>query len=105
MNVSAEKLIELGAYFSIVHHIKGRIRLRVSPRIKEHKHHVGIEDIEALPARINGINSIKINKMIGSLTIEYDHAVFPDHLWENLVAGKELDEIIAIIDQLSKEIV
>ena len=105
MNVSAEKLIELGAYFSIIHHIKGRIRLRVSPRIKEHKHHVGIEDIEALPARINGIKSIKINKMIGSLTIEYDHAVFPDHLWENLVAGKELDEIIAIIDQLSKEIV
>jgi hypothetical protein len=105
MNLSAEKLIELGAYFSIIHHIKGRIRLRVSPKIKEHKHHVGVEDIEALPARINGIKSIKINKMIGSLTIEYDHAIFPDHLWENLVKGEELDEIITIIDQLAKEIV
>jgi len=105
MNVTAEKLIELGGYFSIVHHIKGRIRLRVSPKIKEHKHHVGIEDIEALPARINGIKSIKINKIIGSVTVEYDHHVFPDHLWENLVKGKELDEIIAIIDTLAKEIV
>ena len=66
---------------------------------------MGVEDIEALPRRINGIQSIKINKVIGSLTIEYDHAVFPSHLWENLVAGKELDEIIAIIDQLAKEIV
>ncbi|AHJ13992.1 HMA2 domain-containing protein [Sulfurospirillum multivorans] len=105
MNVTAEKLVELGSYFSIVHHIKGRIRLRVSPKIKEHKHHVGIEDIEALPARINGIKSIKINKMIGSLTIEYDSAIFPDHLWENLVKGEKLDEIITIIDQLAKEIV
>jgi len=105
MNVTAEKLVELGSYFSIVHHIKGRIRLRVSPKIKEHKHHVGIEDIEALPARINGIKSIKINKMIGSLTVEYDHAIFPDHLWENLVKGEKLDEIITIIDQLAKEIV
>jgi hypothetical protein len=105
MNLSAEKLIELGAYFSIIHHIKGRIRLRVNPKIKEHKHHVGIEDIEALPERINGIQSIKINKIIGSLTIEYDHAIFPDHLWENLVKGEELDEIIAIIDKLEKEIV
>ncbi|AOO66268.1 HMA2 domain-containing protein [Sulfurospirillum halorespirans] len=105
MNVTAEKLVELGGYFSIVHHIKGRIRLRVSPKIKEHKHHVGIEDIEALPARINGIKSIKINKMIGSLTVEYDHAIFPDHLWENLVKGEKLDEIITIIDQLAKEIV
>lgn len=105
MNVSAEKLIELGTYFSIVHHIKGRIRLRVSPKIKEHRHHVGIEDIEALPARIEGIKSIKINKVVGSLTVEYDHAIFPDRLWENLVAGKELDEIVSIIDQLAKEIV
>lgn len=105
MNVTAEKLVELGGYFSIVHHIKGRIRLRVSPKIKEHKHHVGIEDIEALPTRINGIKSIKINKMIGSLTVEYDHAIFPDHLWENLVKGEKLDEIITIIDQLAKEIV
>lgn len=105
MNVTAENLVELGGYFSIVHHIKGRIRLRVSPKIKEHKHHVSIEDIEALPARINGIKSIKINKMIGSLTIEYDHAIFPDHLWENLVKGENLDEIITIIDQLAKEIV
>ena len=47
MNVTAEKLIELGGYFSIVHHTRGRIRLRVSPKIKEHKHYVGVEDIES----------------------------------------------------------
>ena len=66
---------------------------------------MGVEDIEALPARIHGIKSIKINKIIGSLTVEYDHAIFPHHLWENLVAGKEPDEIITIIEKLAKEIV
>lgn len=35
MTINAQTLVDLAAYFSIVHHIKGRIRLRVSSKIKE----------------------------------------------------------------------
>lgn len=103
MSVDAQKLIDLATYFSIIHHIKGRIRLRVNPKIKECREDVSIEDIEAFPQKIKGIKSIKINKIVGSLTIEYDHTIFPTHLWDNLVQGKELDEILKIINTLLKE--
>lgn len=103
MNIDTQKLIELAAYFSIIHHIKGRIRVRVNPKIKACGEGISIEDIEALPQRIKGIKSIKINKIVGSLTIEYDPAVFPSHLWDNMIQGKELEEIVTIINSLLKE--
>ena len=105
MTINAQMLVDLAAYFSIVHHIKGRIRLRVSSKIKEHGEHVSIQDIEALPEKIQGIKSIKINKIVGSLTVEYDPIIFPPRLWDNLVQGKELDEIAQILNTLSKEFV
>lgn len=103
MNIDAQRLIDLAAYFSIIHHIKGRIRVRVSPKIKTCGEDISIEDIEALPQRIKGIKSIKINKIVGSLTIEYDPAVFPSPLWDNLVQGRELEQIVTIINSLIKE--
>lgn len=105
MAITAEKLIECGRYFSLVHHIKGRVRLRVSPKIKEQDGDVTIEEIESLPQKINGIKSLKINKIVGSITIEYDPTIFPPHLWDNLVQGKELDEIVTIVNTLSKEFI
>lgn len=104
MSITAEKLIELGKYFSVIHHIDGRIRLRVSPKIRERKEEVSISDIEAMPQKIKGIKSIKINKIVGSIAIEYDPAVFPSRLWNNLIEGKELDEIVSIVNTLSKEL-
>ncbi len=105
MEITAEKLVELGRYFSIVHQIKGRLRVRVNPKIKSHGETVCIEDIEALPQKIEGIKSLKINKIVGSVTIEYDPTLFPDHLWSNLLKGENLEEIIAVLTKLSKEFV
>ncbi|AFL68891.1 HMA2 domain-containing protein [Sulfurospirillum barnesii] len=105
MDITAEKLVELGRYFSIIHHIKGRIRLRVNPKIKCHGESVSLQDIEALPQKIEGIKSIKINKIVGSLTIEYDAHIFPDHLWKDLVHGENLEELVSMITRLSKEFI
>jgi len=33
--ITSKKLVELAHYFTIIHHTKGRIRIRVSPKIKE----------------------------------------------------------------------
>ena len=104
--INAEKLVELAQYFSIIHHIRGRIRIRVSSKIKEQQNsNVTLSDIENLPQTIDGINKIKINKIVGSITIEYDYEVFKKELWDNLVEGKNLDEVTEIINKLYKEIV
>lgn len=102
--IDSKKLIELVSYFTIVHHIKGRIRLRVDPKIKQLNANVTLEDIENLPKKINGLKSVKINKIVGSITVEYDSNIFADQLWSDLVNKQNLDEISQILNKLSKEV-
>ncbi|MDX9797062.1 MAG: HMA2 domain-containing protein [Sulfurimonadaceae bacterium] len=102
--VNPQQLIEFSSYFSIIHHIKGRIRVRVSPKIKElNTKNISINDIENLTQTIRGIKHIKVNKIVGSVTIEYDAEIFPDHLWVDLIQQNNLEEIATLINQLSKE--
>ena len=91
--ISVDKLIEIGSYLTLIHHTKGRIRVRVSPKIKEQSSGITLEDIEDIPNKIDGIKKIKINKIIGSITIEYDNKVFPDKLWEDMINQENLEEI------------
>lgn len=103
--ITADKLIEISSYLTLIHHTKGRIRVRVSPKIKEQSSDITIEDIEDIPNKINGIKKVKINKIIGSITIEYDNSIFPDHLWKDLLEQNNLENIAKIINDLSKEVV
>jgi len=103
--ITVDKLIEIGSYLSLIHHTKGRIRVRVSPKIKEQSNNISLEDIEDIPNKIEGIKRIKINKVIGSITIEYDNSVFPDSLWKDMINQKNLEEIAEILNKLTKEVV
>ncbi|QKF81288.1 HMA2 domain-containing protein [Halarcobacter ebronensis] len=102
--VTVDKLIEISSYLTLIHHIKGRIRVRVNPKIKEQSNKITLEDIEDIPNRIEGIKKIKINKIVGSITIEYDNGIFPDNLWIDLINQKNLEEIVEILNKLSKEV-
>lgn len=103
--ITAEKLIEISSYLTLIHQTKGRIRVRVSSKIKEQGENITLEDIEDIPNKIDGIKKVKINKIIGSITIEYDNSVFPDSLWTDLLKQQNLDEIVRIINELSKKVV
>ncbi|XOB63014.1 HMA2 domain-containing protein [Campylobacterota bacterium DY0563] len=103
--ITVDKLIEIGSYLTLIHHIKGRIRVRVSPKIKEQSGNISLEDIEDIPNKINGIKKIKINKVIGSITIEYDNSIFPDKLWKDMINQENLEEIAKILNKLTKEVV
>lgn len=103
--IDTKELIELSSYFSIIHHTKGRIRVRVSPKIKQmNTKNISIDDIQSLSQKIKGINQIKVNKLVGSITIEYDNTIFPDTLWVDLIEQKNLEHITSIINDLSKDI-
>jgi hypothetical protein len=102
--VTVEKIIQISSYLKKIHHINGRIRVRVNPKIKEHSSDVTIEDIQTLPQKINGIKSIKINKIVGSITVVYDNGIFPFELWEDLLEQRNLDNISGILNQLAREV-
>ena len=102
--IKVENIIKIASYFSIIAHTPGRLRVRVNPKIKNEGGNITIEDIEALPQRIEGINSIKIKKIIASVTIIYDPVVFAPKLWEDLVKNENLDELTELINNLAKEV-
>ena len=105
MNIKSEDIVRIASYMSIIHHTKGRLRVRVSPKIKNESKSVTLKDIETLPSKIDGIKKLKINKLMGSITIIYDYEVFPYELWEDLIAGNNIEDITEKINNLYKEVV
>ncbi|MGB6328432.1 MAG: hypothetical protein WBF48_05860 [Halarcobacter sp.] len=103
--IKTEDIINIAKYFTIIAHTPGRLRVRVNPKIKEEKGNISINDIEDLPNKIDGIKSIKVKKIIASVTIIYDASIFPSKLWEDLIKNENLEEITQIINKLAKEVV
>ncbi len=102
--INAEDIIKITTYFKIVHHSKGRLRLRVNPKITKQSNSISLSDIEDLHNKIVGIESIKINKVVASVTITYDPLVFESSIWEDLIEGRNLEEITQLINKLAKEV-
>ncbi len=105
MKITGEDIVRITSYMSIIHHTSGRLRVRVSPKIKDEANNVSLQDIENLPKKINGIEKLKINKLMGSITILYDNKIFPFELWEDLILGNNKQEITQKINTLYKEVV
>ena len=104
MEITPQKIVEIASYFTVISHTKGRLRVRVNPKIKDEVSDVSLSDIETLPNKINGIEKIKINKIIASVTIEYQNEIFPKDKWDDLINGENIDEVVEIIENLKKEI-
>ena len=63
-----EYFLRLKKYLKVMHHTKGRIRLDVNLGIKKEKDLIERDfDLD-----IKGINEVKINKILGKITINYD---------------------------------
>lgn len=105
MKITVEDIVRMTSYMSIIHHTKGRLRVKVNPQIKNEADDISLEDIEALPEKINGIEKLKINKIMGTITILYSNDIFPYELWEDLIAGNNIDDITKRVNKLYKEII
>ena len=103
--IKTEDIIKIAGYFSVIAHTPGRLRVRVSSKIKNESSSITIKDIENKPEKINGITSIKVKKIIGSVTIIYDPVIFPSSLWEDLINGENLEEITSMMNALAKEVI
>lgn len=103
--ITTEDIIKIASYFTVIAHTPGRLRVRVNPKIKESGGNITLSDIEDLPNKINGIKSIKIKKIIASVTIMYDPNIFAPSLWNDLLKQENLEEITVLINNLAKEVV
>ena len=103
--INTQDIIKIASFFSIIAHTPGRLRVRVNPKIKDSSGNTLESDIENLPNKIDGIISIKINKIIASVTIIYEPTIFKPKLWENLIKNENIEELTILINKLAKEVI
>lgn len=103
--INSETIIRISSYFTIIAHTPGRLRVRVNPKITQASGNITLSDIEDLPNKIDGIENIKINKIIASVTIHYNPDVFQPKLWEDLVKNENIEELSILINKLAKEVI
>lgn len=118
MNILIEDVTQVAEFFSIIHHIPGRIRIRVNvaklPAIKKWAKETKLREILGenesenfiitLLKSIPAVKNIKVNAIVGSATIEYDNNLFTPNLWECWVKKENLDEICAKLNEFSSHL-
>ncbi len=119
MNISIDDIAQVAEFFSIVHHIPGRIRIRVNvskiPAIKKWAQTTQLREflgeneanenlIIALLRKLPAVKNIKVNAIIGSATIEYDKNLFAPNLWESWIKKEHLDEIQSCLNAMSADL-
>jgi len=102
--ITVDNIIKIASYFKIIAHTPGRLRLRVNPKIKNEASNITLDDIKNLPNKIKGIDDIRINQAIASVTILYNPEIFSPKLWENLIKSENLDELKILINKIAKEV-
>lgn len=102
--VATEMILRIASYFTPIHHTSGRLRVRVSSSIKNEAQNININDIDEMIKRVEGIKNVKFNKLIGSVTIEYDKDIFEKEIWDDLLAGRNIDQISARINELARDV-
>ncbi|WP_169752390.1 HMA2 domain-containing protein [Campylobacter mucosalis] len=104
MSITPEILTKVASYFTTISHTPGRLRVRVSPKIKELSDTTDLSKLDETIAKINGIKEVKFNKIIGSVTIQYDSEIFTKNLWDDLLGGKNLDHLANKINAVARSI-
>lgn len=119
MQISSSDISQIAEFFSIVHHIPGRIRIRVNvakiPAIKKWAKSTNLREflgeneasekmIIALLEKLPAVKNIKVNAIIGSATIEYDSSLFAPNLWDSWVKKEHLDLIESRLNEVAKKL-
>ncbi|PWU30261.1 hypothetical protein DK254_09115 [Pseudomonas sp. RW407] len=90
--VGFETLLALLPKVRVVHHIPGRIRLKLvdlelpsSPRLPARG---VLHKASEIAARAPGVRSLRLNPLARSCAVEYDPLVIPEQAWADLLAGQ-----------------
>lgn len=86
---SAAELQQLRRHIAIVHHIPGRIRVRLGAALLHRSVGIDCTRLQGLLAAVEGVQEVRINRGVGSAVIHYDrHRIAPED-WETLVQGDD----------------
>lgn len=82
--MTLQDFLEIRSMIAIAHHVPGRLRLKLDPKLR---HHPAAESLKTLAERDAGIVNARLNPMARSLLVEYDPGrIAPEALQEFLVS-------------------
>lgn len=84
-----DKFLIIRRYLTIVHHVPGRIRLRLNKAIKKEMGTIDKSLIDRVIKSIEGIKDVRINALAGSVVISYAANLLKPDWWETLVKANE----------------
>lgn len=83
----------------VVHHIRGRVRLKLTelpslPTVRNEK--TRARQVQSVLERTRGIRSLRVNPLAMSCTVEYDPQVIPSQAWPDFIAGQRTAEALLL---------
>jgi len=99
------RLASLLPHLRLIHHVRGRLRLRLRTGVSHWLAQYPDVVPEAWLARLPGIAALRLNKAAASLVIEYDARRIPPQWWERLLHSRDealpdlLAEVGLIVDR------
>ena len=97
--MNMQEFLELRALLEVVHHVPGRLRLRLDPRLRAHP---AAGELGQWSANGSGILSTRINPMARSLVVEYDPKRIDPAALEAFLAGADAARAKALAETLAK---
>jgi len=102
------ELLTLRRGLGIVHHVPGRIRLRLGPVIWDWAQGLGLDSTKASAwlseaglGAVTGVRGARLNAAAASLVIEYDPQRLDPAWWETLVLGEDEEALTLVLGLLA----
>ena len=87
--VSVEDILRLRPYLRIVHHVHGRIRVRLSAAALRAAHHGHFAAFQRFIEGLDGVRHLRVSEATLSAVIDYDRQGLPPDLWHTLIDGPD----------------
>jgi len=102
--ITTEELNNVTRFFKITNHKDGKLNLKIDRAIINEEIGITLREIEALPTKICGLKSVKINAILATATVRYDTEIFDPQLWESLINAENMDEITPLINHYAEHL-
>ena len=87
--VSVEDILRLRPYLRIVHHVHGRIRVRLSAAALRAAHRGHLTAFRRFIESLDGVRTVRLSEATLSAVVDYDRCGVPPELWHVLIDGPD----------------
>lgn len=98
-DMNGNLIAQLLPQLRIVHHVRGRVRVRLQPGVLDLLPKIKNGQAEAWLKQLPGVTDLRLNLSAASLVIQYDSQRIQPQWWERLVCASraELPDLLAEI--------